>query len=287
MDPVLMAEAVGLIDIILSLSSAIHSLVQNVKENKERCRQIEDRVEALEDLVRSIKEKKPQRISNNVMESLKQLCQSLDAAKTLVTRFGQTKRTQSIVKSHSLKDDFRKMDKRLRDNLEMLVSALVVDQGSVLNNVYETVKKTGPRHRATVLPQPATAIPTATATATAATAALQPVAATATTSALQPVAATGAMSPTFCAPMMPPYAAVMPPYAAMMPPYAAMTAPYAAMTPISFSNVFSRPGSGANIVINSTINPSIYSPISPSITLPTLSPSSAAGALVLSRRVLL
>ncbi|XP_019135123.2 YLP motif-containing protein 1 [Larimichthys crocea] len=124
---------------IIGTFPIIYKMAENVKTNKEHCQQIAQRVRSLEDLVLNIKQRRPRRISAVVHNALKELCITLYSAQTLMMKFNQTRGFVGLVKSISYKDKLKDVDKRLSDHLHILSGALLIEQGNMLNKVFETV----------------------------------------------------------------------------------------------------------------------------------------------------
>lgn len=136
MDPV---DALGLVDLALSLCKTIYDMVGAVKANKQLCRELADRVKSLEELVLSVRGRSGP-ISSPVHKALEKLCENLESARSLMVEFSSMKTFSWFVKSGSLKAKFQDVDRRLSDNLHMLSGALLVEQREVLHDVYATVR---------------------------------------------------------------------------------------------------------------------------------------------------
>lgn len=133
-------DVLGVVDLILSVCKTIYNMANDAKANKKRCQQIAERVKVLEDLVLTIRQRGCSRISSSVFKALKELRGSLDSAQTLIRQFSRTKAFVGFVMSSRLKDRFDEMDSRLTDNLQVLSGALLIEQGDVLHEVYQTVR---------------------------------------------------------------------------------------------------------------------------------------------------
>ncbi|TKS73109.1 hypothetical protein D9C73_007187 [Collichthys lucidus] len=112
-------------------------MAENVNTNKEHCQQIAQRVRSLEDLVLNIKQRRSRRMS--AVDALKELCITLYSAQTLLMKFNQTRGFVGLVKSISYGDKLKDVDKRLSDHLHILSGAPLIEQGNMLNKVFETV----------------------------------------------------------------------------------------------------------------------------------------------------
>ncbi|XP_058501728.1 mixed lineage kinase domain-like protein [Solea solea] len=126
-----------IIDPILSIASEIYTLVENVKANKKRCQRVSDRVRALEDLVRSIKERGTIQDSADVGQSLKELSITLKSAQHLIKKYTSANWMQRILKSSSHGDEFNSVNERLNDAFQVLSGALQVEHGNMLYQVFE------------------------------------------------------------------------------------------------------------------------------------------------------
>lgn len=125
------------IDPILSIACAIYGLVENVKANKKRCRRLADRVKALEDLVKSAKNRKAVLKSEVVETALSELKFTLDSVRELIERYTQASWIQRILKSGSHMDGFSTVNERLNDAFQVLSGALQVEHSNMLHEVFE------------------------------------------------------------------------------------------------------------------------------------------------------
>lgn len=127
--------AMDCIEPILSIASQIYTLVENVKANKNRCRRVCSRVQALEELVNSIRERKT--IQTDVEKALKELCVTLRSAEQLIKKYTLSKWVERILKSGSHGEEFNSVNERLNDAFQVLSGALQVEQGNLLFKVFE------------------------------------------------------------------------------------------------------------------------------------------------------
>lgn len=125
------------IDPILSFSSAIYELVENVKANKKRCRRVANRVKELEKLVKSVKERKAVLKSDVVGKALRELSITLKSARDLIERYTQASWVQRILKSGSHMDGFETVNERLNDAFQVLSGALQIEQTNMISEVFE------------------------------------------------------------------------------------------------------------------------------------------------------
>ncbi|XP_070764059.1 YLP motif-containing protein 1-like [Enoplosus armatus] len=127
------------VDQILSICSTIYKMAENVKANKERCQRVTQRVQALQELVLTIKQRGPGQISATVENALKELSKTLDAAKEMMVKYSRTKPVMNFLKSSRHEEKFCKVNERLTDNFQVLSGALQIEQGNMLSKVFETV----------------------------------------------------------------------------------------------------------------------------------------------------
>nr|XP_020490581.1 LOW QUALITY PROTEIN: mixed lineage kinase domain-like protein [Labrus bergylta] len=125
------------VDPILSLASEIYKLVENVKANKKRCRRVSERVQALEDLVKSIKQRDKGQTSADVEKALKELCITLTSAQELIRKYTVASWIDRIVHSGSHGDEFNSVNERFNDAFQILFGAQQVEQGNILYQVFE------------------------------------------------------------------------------------------------------------------------------------------------------
>ncbi|XP_023276149.1 programmed cell death 6-interacting protein-like [Seriola lalandi dorsalis] len=129
------------VELILSLCYTIYQRVENIKSNKERCQRVAQRVQDLEALVLTIKQRGPGQISAPVHQALKDLIVTLNSAKEIMMTFSQTTGFKSFLKSSNHEEKFCRMNDRLNDNFQVLFGALQVEQGNILQKVYECVAR--------------------------------------------------------------------------------------------------------------------------------------------------
>ncbi|XP_068169653.1 mixed lineage kinase domain-like protein [Antennarius striatus] len=125
------------IDPIISIASEIYTLVENVKANKKRCQRVSQRVRALEDLVRSIKQTEHKRTSADVERALKELCITLKSAQEFIIKFTLANWLERVLKCNSHGDEFHSINERLNDAFQVLSGALQVQHGNTLHQVFE------------------------------------------------------------------------------------------------------------------------------------------------------
>ncbi|XP_047451262.1 mixed lineage kinase domain-like protein isoform X2 [Mugil cephalus] len=129
------------IDPILSIASQIYTLAENVKANKKRCRRVSDRVKALDELVRSIKKRKPDQISAEVKQALGELSITLNSAQELIKKYTLANWVRRVLSSSSHGDEFSSVNERLNDAFQILSGALQVEQGNILYKVFELSRR--------------------------------------------------------------------------------------------------------------------------------------------------
>ncbi|XP_029290597.1 mixed lineage kinase domain-like protein [Cottoperca gobio] len=123
------------IEAIVSIAAEIYTIVENVKANKKRCHRVCYRVKALEDLLQSIKKMK--QISDEVKKTLGELSLTLISAKELIEKYSRDTWYKLILKNSSYQDEFNCVNDRLTDAFQSLSGALQVEQGNVLQKVFE------------------------------------------------------------------------------------------------------------------------------------------------------
>ncbi|XP_029952568.1 mixed lineage kinase domain-like protein [Salarias fasciatus] len=128
-----------LIDPILSLASEIHTLVKNVKDNKDRCLYVSNRVETLEGPVRGIKELGAAQLKDKAMVeiTLKDLRDTLQAAKKLIEKYTSANKVKLFFKSSIYGERFTIVNDHLNDASQTLCLALHVV------NINKTPEQTG------------------------------------------------------------------------------------------------------------------------------------------------
>uniref|UniRef100_A0A3B3TPJ6 Mixed lineage kinase domain-like protein n=1 Tax=Poecilia latipinna TaxID=48699 RepID=A0A3B3TPJ6_9TELE len=126
---------------ILSITSQIYTLVEKVKANKKRCCRVLERVKALEDLVKSIKQRNEVNPSAEVETSLKGLSITLKSAQELIEKYTLSNLVKRILKSSSHGDEFNSVNERLNDAFQSLALALQLEHGNQLFRVFEQISR--------------------------------------------------------------------------------------------------------------------------------------------------
>uniref|UniRef100_A0A096LY89 Protein kinase domain-containing protein n=1 Tax=Poecilia formosa TaxID=48698 RepID=A0A096LY89_POEFO len=126
---------------ILSITSQIYTLVEKVKANKKRCCRVLERVKALEDLVKSIKQRNEVNHSAEVETSLKGLSITLKSAQELIEKYTLSNLVKRILKSSSHGDEFNSVNERLNDAFQSLALALQLEHGNQLFRVFEQISR--------------------------------------------------------------------------------------------------------------------------------------------------
>lgn len=129
------------IEPILSIASEIYGLVEKVKANKKRCHRVCDRVNALVDLVKSIKQMGQGQISADVERPLKELSVTLKLAQDLIETYTKATWVRRVLDSGNHEDEFKTVNRRLNDAFQVLSGALQVEQGNMLRKVFELSSK--------------------------------------------------------------------------------------------------------------------------------------------------
>ncbi|XP_026167124.1 mixed lineage kinase domain-like protein [Mastacembelus armatus] len=124
------------IEPILSAASLIYSLVEQVKANKKRCHRISKRVQALEMLVKSFRDRDMTIIqtSSTVGKTLQELSITLESAQQLMKKYTSANWVERVLKSSSHGEEFDSVNDRLNDAYQALSLALQVETG---NRVFE------------------------------------------------------------------------------------------------------------------------------------------------------
>ncbi|XP_034033228.1 mixed lineage kinase domain-like protein isoform X2 [Thalassophryne amazonica] len=130
-----------LVDPILSMVLEIHSLVENVKANKKRCCRVAKRVNALEELLKSIKKRARSQISADVHQALRELKYTLESAQNLIRKYASANLVERILKSSSHGDEFSSINERLNDAFQILSGALQVEHRDILYRVFEATSR--------------------------------------------------------------------------------------------------------------------------------------------------
>ncbi|XP_005953181.1 formin-like protein 2 [Haplochromis burtoni] len=126
---------------ILSLTTTIKKMADTMKSNKERCRRIAERVQAVERLVINITQSDPSQISDTVDGALRELYVILNSAKDLIAKFSQTKSVKTFFKAGNIEEKFSEVNQRLTENFQVLSGALQIEHTTMLQKVYEAVSK--------------------------------------------------------------------------------------------------------------------------------------------------
>ncbi|KAK9516154.1 hypothetical protein VZT92_024107 [Zoarces viviparus] len=122
------------VDLTLSLCSTICQMAANAKANKNNCQQVAQRVKVLEGLVHTAKQREHGVISPTVENALKEICSTLESAKTLMEKFSRNNSFLGLRNSGNHDDQFSNVDERLIDNFQVLSGALLNDQGKDLSS---------------------------------------------------------------------------------------------------------------------------------------------------------
>ncbi|CAG5896295.1 unnamed protein product, partial [Menidia menidia] len=129
------------LDTILSISTSIVQMAQNVKANKDRCLRVARRVKALEQLVMAIKNKGPGFGSMTVNNALVDLCITLEDAKKIMEKYSKIKGMMGFLKSSSIEDKFSGVNERLSDSFQILSGALQIEQNHKLCRLFDPVSE--------------------------------------------------------------------------------------------------------------------------------------------------
>ncbi|KAG7522061.1 hypothetical protein JOB18_012451 [Solea senegalensis] len=130
------------VEMILTVSGLIYKLyemIETTKANKERCHRVAERVRILEQLVCTVKQRGPDHISDIVGKALNELWFTLLSAKELMMKFTKSKTVKNFALSRGNEERFLKINQRLTENIQVLSATLQVEQGNILQRVYESV----------------------------------------------------------------------------------------------------------------------------------------------------
>lgn len=131
-------DALGLVELALSLCSSLCRMFQTMKTNRQLCGDLAKKVQAVQDLVGTVEQSG--RVPSHVRGALKVLCEHLDFARNLIAKFSKMSKVSGFLKSDDIKEKLSCVDKKLNDSLQILTTALQVQHGRVLHRVFDTVK---------------------------------------------------------------------------------------------------------------------------------------------------
>ncbi|KAG7219224.1 hypothetical protein INR49_019246 [Caranx melampygus] len=126
---------------ILSIASEIHKLYETVKDNKETCHRVLERVKSLEQLAESIKKRDTVRVSEEVERSLKEVIDILKAARELVKKCTTDNWFKRVTRAFKRKEDLRILIERINDGFRQLSVAMQLEHGTGIYMVYEKVSR--------------------------------------------------------------------------------------------------------------------------------------------------
>lgn len=131
-------DALSLVEMAVSLCRTLYRMFKEMKTNRQICRDLAKKVEALQGLVGNIN--RSGHVPSVVCRALKALCKNLESAHGLMAKFSQISPLPGLLKSNDIKEKFSCVDKKLNDSHQILNTALQIQHGRVLDRVYETVK---------------------------------------------------------------------------------------------------------------------------------------------------
>lgn len=131
-------DALSLVDLAVSLCSSLYRMFQTMKTNRVLCQDLAKKVQALQDLVRTIN--RSGRVPSAVCRALRALCENLDSAHSLMEKFSTISPMSGFLKSDKLKEKLLSVDKKLADSHQILQTALQIQHSRVLDKVYRTVR---------------------------------------------------------------------------------------------------------------------------------------------------
>ncbi|XP_061578693.1 mixed lineage kinase domain-like protein [Cololabis saira] len=129
------------VDLILSAATEIYKLVETVKANKNRCRRVSDRVEALVSLVTSFQERKSVQRSDEVQKTLEELVETLKLAQKVIEKYTSANLVKRILKANTHTDKFEDLNNRLNDAYKVLALALHLEEGNAVRIVFDAIKQ--------------------------------------------------------------------------------------------------------------------------------------------------
>lgn len=115
------------IDPILSIAEKLYALCNEVKANKKRCRRLGERMLALTDLVKIVKNQGLGNQPDLVTKCLDELKTSLELAEKMVKKYTESITLKRIVKAYEMSDDFETLNMRLNDAAQQLSLAFQVE----------------------------------------------------------------------------------------------------------------------------------------------------------------
>lgn len=128
---------------VLKICITICLTAAKIKDSKDHChrvfKQVIERVQALEQLVRSIEQGALGQISSTVDNALQELSDTLESARDMVMIYSETSTVERFLKSRRHKEKFSRVNEKLTYNFQVLSGALQVDHGTMLNQVLEAV----------------------------------------------------------------------------------------------------------------------------------------------------
>lgn len=129
------------IELTLSLIKHVYNAAQTAKANKDRCQLIAKRVKALEEVVLSIRQQGLVAgcISSTTENALKELCTTLVAAKNLMVKHSRDGTVMGLWRAGSNGEKINEINDRLNHSSQVLSMALQIEQGNVLQRVFQTV----------------------------------------------------------------------------------------------------------------------------------------------------
>lgn len=140
MDPL---EVISLVETLFNLCTIIHNQFSSMNANKGHCKRLSQRIVALQDLFRIIKQRGPGQISASVVKALQELKDTLTCAEVSLIKYSQTKGVMCFLKANKFEGKFCELNERLSDNFQYLSGALQVEQGDILHKVHKTVSGQG------------------------------------------------------------------------------------------------------------------------------------------------
>nr|XP_057943488.1 uncharacterized protein LOC131138525 isoform X2 [Doryrhamphus excisus] len=139
MDPEAFGVAFDVLEHVLGICWSIYQAVKTAKSNKERCKQVSQRVRLLEQMVMSLKHQ-PERVTDNVRSCLLELIQSLTRAMELVKKISNVNSAVGFFNANAHESKFQEISQKLSEDVQLLSVALQINDGGVLQEVSRNVR---------------------------------------------------------------------------------------------------------------------------------------------------
>ncbi|XP_053742197.1 uncharacterized protein LOC128771088 [Synchiropus splendidus] len=131
-------EEASLLEAITTFCWTVNQTAMRAQSNKERCQSLGQRVRSLEAVVLAMKEQGHCHMTSVVIHYLNELLDALTAAEYLMRKYSKSNVLMDFLKSSSNEEKFRKIDQKMRTNLELLCAAMHLELGDT-NHIYRTI----------------------------------------------------------------------------------------------------------------------------------------------------